>query len=159
MTELCNLDFRYLIFFVIWILSFVISFAKQKHGDVAQLGERLLCKQRVRGSSPLISTINHSLCTTRVARVQNSGLRHGHKKGIKMENGLCPKPERREWFGAIIWHKDFIDKFFDDWYSEKKQNHRLHINFFLYRESERRYFVLWHVVIMVSNIEKQCLYS
>ena len=25
-------------------------------GDVAQLGEHLLCKQRVRGSSPLVST-------------------------------------------------------------------------------------------------------
>ena len=29
----------------------------QKPGDVAQLGEHLLCKQRVRGSSPLVSTI------------------------------------------------------------------------------------------------------
>ena len=29
----------------------------QKAGDVAQLGEHLLCKQRVRGSSPLVSTI------------------------------------------------------------------------------------------------------
>ena len=27
------------------------------HGDVAQLGEHLLCKEGVRGSSPLISTI------------------------------------------------------------------------------------------------------
>ena len=25
-------------------------------GDVAQLGERLLCKQEVRGSNPLVST-------------------------------------------------------------------------------------------------------
>jgi hypothetical protein len=28
-----------------------------RRGDVAQLGEHLLCKEGVRGSSPLISTI------------------------------------------------------------------------------------------------------
>lgn len=30
-------------------------------GDVAQLVEHLLCKQRVSGSSPLISKVNHNL--------------------------------------------------------------------------------------------------
>ena len=37
-------------------LEQLIEYLKTQRGDVAQLGERLLCKQRVTGSSPVIST-------------------------------------------------------------------------------------------------------
>ena len=41
---------------IMW-LSLTMGFKSHRDGDIAQLGERLPCKQEVAGSSPTISTI------------------------------------------------------------------------------------------------------
>ena len=40
----------------------LISKDPKRHGGVAQLGEHLPCKQGVRGSNPLISTMQAKVC-------------------------------------------------------------------------------------------------
>ena len=40
-----------------WLAEFDSLMRSQLYGDVAQLGERLVCNQNVAGSIPVISTI------------------------------------------------------------------------------------------------------
>ncbi len=54
--EITNYKFQ-ITNFGICYLEFGISLAKQGPGDIAQLGERQLCKLEVTGSIPVISTI------------------------------------------------------------------------------------------------------
>ncbi len=64
-------------------------------GAVAQLEERVHGMHEVRGSSPLSSTMNHSSCTTRFARVQDSGSWQamGNKIRGRMVHSLNPNEE------------------------------------------------------------------
>ena len=53
-----------------------------RDGDVAQLGERVLCKHEVASSTLVISTMNHSVCLY----------------------GSCPAPEEQsdDWYRANL---------------------------------------------------------
>ena len=42
-------------------MAIINPLSKDRDGALAQLGERVLCKDEVRGSNPLSSTIRHQL--------------------------------------------------------------------------------------------------
>ena len=53
------------------------------YGGLAQLGERLLCKQEVSGSIPLISTSRESRRQIRLKPCKNKGERHDREAKLK----------------------------------------------------------------------------
>ena len=58
-----------------------------KRGDLAQLGERLLCKQEVTGSNPVVSTEARDL-TAEAQRAQRRRRRKDHTAERKSEVGI-----------------------------------------------------------------------